>query len=127
MNKDLQNKSEELERSLAKQLDVFKKGSEDWLKVGAAVAVGAVLVYGVVQLAKKKQANQTDKAMQVLEKEGLLTPEIKERLTQKKSASLWSGLLEKILFVGIGLAKDKIMEQFASNSPQAVSPEREEK
>lgn len=120
MNKDLQNKSEELERSLAKQLDVFKKGSEDWLKVGAAVAVGAVLVYGVVQLAKKKQANQTDKAMQVLEKEGLLTPEIKERLTQKKSASLWSGLLEKLLFLGIGLAKDKLYTQFFTEPEKPV-------
>ena len=120
MNKDLQNKSEELERSLAKQLDVFKKGSEDWLKVGAAVAVGAVLVYGVVQLAKKKQANQTDKAMQVLEKEGLLTPEIKERLTQKKSASLWSGLLERLLFLGIGLAKDKLYTQFFAEPEKPV-------
>ena len=42
MNNDLEKKSEELEQTLSKQLEILKKDSEDWLKVGAAVAAGAV-------------------------------------------------------------------------------------
>ena len=59
MSKELEKKSEELEQTLAKQLNVFKKGSEDWVKVGAVVAVSALVVYGVVQLTNKKKEKNT--------------------------------------------------------------------
>ena len=58
MSKELEKKSEELEQTLAKQLNVFKKGSEDWVKVGAVVAVSALVVYGVVQLTNKKKRKE---------------------------------------------------------------------
>jgi hypothetical protein len=112
MSKELEKKSEELEQTLAKQLNVFKKGSEDWVKVGAVVAVSALVVYGVVQLTNKKKAKNTDKALEVLEREGLLNPELKERITQPKQSSLWTGLAQKVLFLGLALAKDKLYEQF---------------
>jgi len=112
MSKELEKKSEELEQTLAKQLSVFKKGSDDWVKVGAVVAVSALVVYGVVQLTNKKKEKNTDKALEVLEREGLLNPELKERITQPKSSSLWTTLAQKILFLGLALAKDKIYEQF---------------
>jgi hypothetical protein len=112
MSKELEKKSEELEQTLAKQLNIFKKGSEDWVKVGAVVAVSALVVYGVVQLTNKKKEKNTDKALEVLEREGLLNPELKKRITQPKQASLWTGLAQKILFLGLALAKEKLYEQF---------------
>lgn len=50
----MERKSEELEQTLSKQLEILKKDSEDWLKVGAAVAAGALLTYGIVKLTKSK-------------------------------------------------------------------------
>ena len=112
MSKQLEKKSADLEKALEKQLSGFKKGSEDWVKVGAAVAVGALVVYGLTQLSHRKKEKNTDKALEVLEREGLLNPEIKERLTQPKSSSLWTGLAQKVLFLGLALAKDKLYEKF---------------
>jgi hypothetical protein len=120
MSKELEKKSAELEQTLAKQLNVFKKGSDDWVKVGALVAVSALVVYGALQLTNKKEEKNTDKALEVLEREGLLNPELKERITQPKSSSLWATLAQKILFLGLALAKDKIYEQFfaAEEAPE---------
>jgi hypothetical protein len=120
MSKELEKKSEELEQALAKQLNVFKKGSEDWVKVGAVVAVSALVVYGVVQLTNKKKAKNTDKALEVLEREGLLNPELKERITQPKQSSLWTGLAQKVLFLGLALAKDKLYEQFFAGEEKTL-------
>ena len=110
---------------MAKQLNDLKKGSEDWMKVGAAVAVGALLVYGVVKLSSKKKEKNTDKALEVLEKEGLLNADLKERLTRQKSSALWGSLAQKLLFLGIALAKDKLYEQFfaGSSTPSDKTPE----
>ena len=120
MSKELEKKSAELEEALAKQLNVFKKGSEDWVKVGAVVAVSALVVYGVVQLTNKKKEKNTDKALEVLEREGLLNAELKERLTQPKTSSLWTGLAQKVLFFGLALAKDKLYEKFFAGEEKTV-------
>ncbi len=120
MSKELEKKSAELEQTLAKQLTVFKKGSEDWVKVGAVVAVSALVVYGVVHLTNKKKEKNTDKALEVLEREGLLNPELKERITQPKSSSLWTALAQKVLFLGLALAKDKIYAQFFAGEEQVA-------
>ncbi len=120
MSKELEKKSEELEQTLAKQLNVFKKGSEDWVKVGAVVAVSALVVYGVVQLTNKKKEKNTDKALEVLEREGLLNPELKKRITQPKHSSLWTGLAQKVLFLGLALAKDKLYAQFFAGEEKTV-------
>lgn len=127
MSKDLEKKSAALEESLAKQLNDLKKGSEDWIKVGATVAVGALVVYGVAKLASKKKEKNTDKALEVLEKEGLLNADLKERLTRQKSSALWAGLAQKLLFLGIALAKDKLYEQFFAGSPAQAEKSPEEK
>ena len=113
MSKELEQKSAALEQTLEKQLSVFKKGSEDWDKVGAVVAVGALVVYGLTQLSHRKKEKNTDKALAILEREGLLNPEIKDRLTQPNSSSIWTSLAQKVLFLGLALAKDKLYEQFA--------------
>ena len=61
MNKELEKKSADLEKALEKQLSGFKKGSEDCVKVGAAVAVGALVVYGLTQLSHRKKEKNTFK------------------------------------------------------------------
>ena len=119
MSKELEKKSEELEQTLTKQLDLLKKDSEDWLKVGAAVAVGAVIAYGIVKATRKKKVKNTEKALEVLEKEGLLNDELKNRLTKPKSSSFWPSLTQRLLILGLALAKDKIYnELFSGNTEQ---------
>ena len=120
MSKELEQKSAALEEALAKQLNEIKKGSEDWVKVGAVVGVGALVVYGLSKLSSKKEEKTTDKALAVLEREGLLNPDIREGLTQAKPSSLWTGLAQKILFFGLALAKDKLYEQFFAGEEKPV-------
>ena len=120
MSKELEQKSAALEQTLEKQLSVFKKGSEDWVKVGAVVAVGALVVYGLTQLSHRKKEKNTDKALAILEREGLLNPEIKDRLTQPNSSSIWTSLAQKVLFLGLALAKDKLYEQFFAGEEKPV-------
>lgn len=121
MSKELEKKSEELEQTLNKQLDLLKKDSEDWLKVGAAVAVGAVIAYGIVKATRKKKVKNTEKALEVLEKEGLLNDELKNRLTKPKTSSFWPSLTQRLIILGLALAKDKIYnELFSGNTDQQV-------
>ena len=112
MSKELEQKSAALEEALAKQLNEIKKGSEDWVKVGAVVGVGALVVYGLSRLSSKKEEKTTDKALAVLEREGLLNPDIRERLTQAKTSSLWTGLAQKILFLGLRLLRTSCTNNF---------------
>lgn len=124
MSKELEKKSEELEQTLAKQMDLFKKDSEDWLKVGAVVAVGALLTYGIVKATRSKKEKNTERALEVLEKEGLLNDELKNRLTKPKSSSFWPSLTQRLLILGLALAKDKIYsELFSRNSDQQAVEE----
>jgi len=121
MSKELEKKSEELEQTLTKQLDLLKKDSQDWLKVGAAVAVGAVIAYGIVKATRKKKVKNTEKALEVLEKEGILNDELKNRLTKPKSSSFGPSLTQRLLILGLALAKDKVYnELFSGNTDQQV-------
>jgi hypothetical protein len=104
--------AEELEQALAKQLELLKKESEEWLKVGAVVAVGALLAYGVFKVTRKKKTKATEKALEVLEKEGLLNEEIKERLTKRQKSSFWPSMTQRLLILGLALAKDKLFNEF---------------
>ena len=120
MSKELEKKSEELEQTLAKQLELLKKDSEDWLKVGAVVAVGALLAYGIVKATRKKKEKTTDKALEVLEKEGLLNEDIKKRLTKSKRSTFWPNLTQRLVILGLALAKDKIYNEIFT-SPTEVN------
>jgi hypothetical protein len=123
MSKDLEKQSEELEQTLAKQLEIFKKESEDWLKIAAVVGAGALLTFAIVKVTKKKKKEKTDHALEVLEKEGLLTNDIKKRLTSSKKSSFWPGLSERLLILGLALAKDKIYSALFSPQSEEVKSE----
>jgi hypothetical protein len=124
MSKELEKKSEELEQTLAKQLGLLKKDSEDWLKVGAAVAVGALIAYGIVKATRKKKEKTTDKALEVLQKEGLLNEDIKTRLTESKQSSFWPNLTQRLVILGLALAKDKIYNEIFSSTAEANEGEK---
>lgn len=119
MSNKFDRKSEELEQTLAMQLEELKKESEEWLKVGAAVAVGSLLVYGIFKATRKKKDKTRDKAIVVLEKEGLLNDEIKKRLTKPNKSSFWPSMTQRLLILGLALAKDKLVHEIFS-SPTEV-------
>lgn len=121
MSNKLEQQSEELEQTLAKQLELLKKESEDWLKVGAVVAVGALITYAIVKGTRKKKQVKTDQALEVLEKEGLLNKDIKKRLTEPNKSTFWPTLTQRLLILGLALAKDKIYSSLFS------TPSEEEK
>lgn len=115
MSKELEKQSEELEQTLAKQLEILKRESEDWLKVAAVVGAGALLTYAIVKTTRKKKAEKTHLALEVLEKEGLLNEDIKKRLTESKKSRFWPSLSERLLILGLALAKDKIYSAIFSS------------
>lgn len=125
MNKDLEKKSEELEQTLAKQLEVLKKESEDWLKVGGALAAGVLLTYGIVKLAKGKKKKDTQKALEVLEKEGLLNEDIKKRLTSKQKSSIWPSIGQRLLILGLAVAKEKLFSDFFALQEKSQEGEKD--
>ncbi|MDF2156635.1 hypothetical protein [Algoriphagus sp. CAU 1675] len=110
MSKELENKAQELEQTLQKQLELLKKDSEDWVKVGGAILAGGLLAYSVVKLSKKRKDKKTDKALEVLEREGLLDKELEEKITQPKRSSFWPSLGQRLLILGIALAKEKYLK-----------------
>jgi hypothetical protein len=124
MNKELEKKSEELEQTLAKQLELLKKDSEDWLKVGAVVTVGALLAYGIVKATRSKKDKTTDQALEVLEKEGLLNDEIKERLTKPKKSTFWPTITQRLVILGLALAKDKIYNEIFTPAEEVKPSEK---
>lgn len=111
MSSYLDKKSEELEQTLAKQMELLKQDSEDWLKFGAIVTAGFVIGYGLVKATRKKKIKKNSyRAMEVLENEGLLNDDIRNRLTGSKNSTFWPSLTQRLLILGIALAKDKIYD-----------------
>lgn len=119
MSRNLESKSEELEQTLAKQLELLKKDSEDWLKVGAAVATGVLLTYAIVKVTRKKKVKNTEKALEVLDREGLLDDDIRKRLTYSKKSTFWPNLGQRLLILGLALAKDRIYSELFSSEEEA--------
>lgn len=111
MKKELENQAEELEQTLQKQLDLLKKDSEDWLKVGGAVLAGGLLAYSIVKVTKRKKSRKTAKAMEVLEREGLLDEEMKEKLSKPQKSTFWPSLGQRLLLVGFALAQEKLLKK----------------
>lgn len=125
MNRQLEHKAEELEQTLAKQLQLLKKDSEEWLKVGAVVVVAGLVVYGIVKSSKKKKINKTELALEALEHQGLLTKDIEEKLRKPARSSFWPSLSQRLLIVGLTLAKEKFLANILNPQPHnAQAPER---
>ncbi|WP_026955891.1 hypothetical protein [Algoriphagus vanfongensis] len=121
MSKELENQAEELEQTLQKQLDLLKRDSEDWVKVGGAVLVGGLLAYSIVKIGRRKKDRKSQKALEVLEREGLLTEELEERLTKKRKSTFWPSMSQRLLILGLALAKERYFKNLL------VSEEPDEK
>ena len=125
MNKELQRKSEELEQTLAMQLQLLKKDSEEWLKVGAVVLVAGLLTYGIVKVTRKKKVNKTEKALEALEQQGLLTKDIEEKLRKRSKSRFWPSLSQRLFILGLALIKEKFLANLLNPQPEnAQAPER---
>lgn len=124
MSKELENQAEELEQTLQKQLDLLKKDSEDWVKVGGAVVAGGLLAYAIIKLAKGKKTKKNLKALEVLEREGLLTEELEKKITQPKKSNFWPSLSQRLLILGLALAKEKYLKDLFS-SPDSDEEQKE--
>ncbi|MDI1323924.1 MAG: hypothetical protein PSV36_14330 [Algoriphagus sp.] len=118
MSKELEQRAEELEQTLAKQLELLKKDSEEWLKVGAVVLVAGLLTYGIVKATRKKKVNKTEKALEALEQQGLLTKEIEEKLRKPSKSSFWPSVSQRLLFLGLALAKEKFLNNLLNPQPE---------
>lgn len=125
MSKELEKKSEELEQTLAMQLELLKKDSEEWLKVGAVVLVAGLLTYGIVKATRKKKVNKTEKALEALEQQGLLTKDIEEKLRKPSKSSFWPSLSQRLLILGLAIAKEKFLINLLNPQPEnAQAPEK---
>ncbi|NVJ86562.1 MAG: hypothetical protein HWE15_09680 [Algoriphagus sp.] len=120
MKKELENQAEELEQTLQKQLDLLKKDSEDWLKVGGAVLAGGLLAYTLVKASKRKKNRKTAKALEVLEREGLLDKELEEKLSKTQKSTFWPSLGQRLLLVGFALAQEKLLKKLID--PEDADP-----
>lgn len=125
MNKELVRKSEELEQTLAMQLQLLKKDSEEWLKVGAVVLAAGLVAYGIVKVTRKKKVNKTEKALEALEQQGLLTKDIEEKLRKRSKSRFWPSLSQRLFIVGLALIKEKFLDNLLNPQPDnAQTPER---
>lgn len=124
MSNNLEKTPEELEQTLAMQLELLKKESEDLLKVGTVILAGALLTYGIVRATRKKKVTKTDLAMQVLEREGLLDNDIKKRLSKPKKSGFWPSFGQRLFLLGLALAKDKIINELLSPSTEVKPGEK---
>jgi len=120
MNNELEKKSQELEHKLAGQLELLKKDSKDWFKVGGVVLLAGLVTYGVIKATKKKKENKTQQALELLAKEGLLTKEIEEKLKKPSKSTFWPTLTQKLLLVGLAVAKEKYLIDLLNPSPNLV-------
>ncbi|REG86424.1 hypothetical protein [Algoriphagus antarcticus] len=125
MNKDLKKKGEELEQSLAKQMELFKAESEGWLKIGGIILAGGLIALVIIKSRSKRKDRKTEEVMKVLEKEGLLTKDIEKKLTEGSKSSFWPSMGQRLLILGLGFAKDKFLPNLFASQPEDAKVEEE--
>ncbi|MEB2778787.1 hypothetical protein [Algoriphagus persicinus] len=125
MSKDLKKKEEELEQTLARQLELFKAESSDWLKVGGVVLVGGLIALAIFKTRSKRKDRKTEEALEVLEREGLLTKEIEKRLTEGSKSTFWPSIGQRLFILGLAFAKDKFLPNLFAAQPEDAKAEEE--
>ncbi|SFA73825.1 hypothetical protein [Algoriphagus aquimarinus] len=126
MSKDLEKKEEELEQTLARQLELFKAESEDWLKIGGVVLAGGLIAFAIVKTRGKRKDRKTEEALAVLEREGLLTKDIEKKLTERGSnSSFWPSMGQRLLILGLAFAKEKFLPNLFTADPEDAKVEEQ--
>ncbi|PZX57855.1 hypothetical protein [Algoriphagus chordae] len=123
MSKDLEKKEEELEQSLARQLELFKAESEDWLKIGGVVLAGGLIALAIVKTRRNRKDRKTDEALAVLEREGLLTKDIEKKLTEDSKSTFWPSISQRLLILGLAFAKEKFLPNLFASQPEDAEVE----
>lgn len=127
MKNELKKREEELEEVFARQLELLKAESGDWLKVGGiALAVG-LIAFALIKSRQNKKKDVTAAAMAVLEREGLLNKDIERKLNQKSKSGFWPSLSERLLIMGLAFAKDKFLSNLFAAPAEDVQVEEESK
>lgn len=127
MNQELEKKAEELEQTLAKQLELLKKDSEEWVKIGGLALAGGLIAFAILKTKKRKKNRNTEKALALLEKEGLLTEELEEKIKSKaKSGGFWPSLSQRLLVLGLAYAKEKYLPNLFSDQASEDAEKGEE-
>ncbi|MFC5626656.1 hypothetical protein [Algoriphagus winogradskyi] len=121
----MKNKEKELEQTLARQLELFKAESGDWIKVGGMVVAGGLIALAIVQTRKKRRDRKTDEALEVLEREGLLTKEIEKKLTEGSKSSFWPSIGQRLFILGLAFAKEKFLPNLFATHSEDVTTEEE--
>ncbi|SFT78631.1 hypothetical protein SAMN04489724_2216 [Algoriphagus locisalis] len=125
MNKELKRKEEELEQTLARQMELFKAESGDWLKIGGVVLAGGLIALAIVKTRKSRKDKKTEEALFVLEREGLLTKDIEKKLTESSKSSFWPSMGQRLLILGLAFAKEKFLPNlFAAQSEDVNTEEK---
>lgn len=120
MGKDLKKKEEELEQALARQLELFKAESGDWIKIGGVVVVSGLIAFAIMKSRSKKKDRTTQTAMAVLEREGLLTKEIEKKLSENSKSTFWPSIGQRLFILGLAYAKEKFLPNlFATHTEDA--------
>ncbi len=115
MKKELENKAEELEQTLAKQLELLKKDSGDWVKIGGIAIAGGLIALAILKIKKRKKNRNTEKAIDLLEREGLLNEELENKLRNNSNAKgFWPTLSQRLLILGLAYAKEKYLPNLFS-------------
>ena len=109
MSKDLEERQKHLEQNLARQLELVKVESGDWLKIGGVVLAGSVIAMVFLKSRKKRKNRSIDDAIEVLEREGLLTSEIEKKLTGNTTSTFWPSMGQRLLVLGLAYAKEKFL------------------
>ncbi len=120
---ELERKEQELEQTLEQQLSLLQNDSKDWLKIGGLALAGGLLTYAIINRKNKKEERKIESALAALEKEGLLTDEIEERLSTPRRSSFWPNLSQRLLILGLALAKEKFLPQLMEIFEQDGEPE----
>lgn len=125
MSEELERKSKELEQTLQMQLEIAKKESEEWVKIGAVALASGLLAFGLYKVfGSNKEKKKTKKVMEALEKEGLLDEEIKKKLTQKADPGLLGRLGVALLPIALNYGKEHLLNKL-QESPTKSTDEPE--
>lgn len=125
MNKELKKKEEELEETLARQFELFRAESGDWLKIGGVVLAGGLIALAIAKTRKKREDRRTEEVLEVLEREGLLTKEIEKKLTKGSKSSFWPSMGQRLLLLGLAFAKEKFLPNLFAAQPEDAKVEEE--
>lgn len=125
MNEDLKKKEAELEQTLARQLELFKVDSGEWLKIGGIVLVGGLITLAIVNSRKSRKNRNTEEAIEVLEREGLLTSDIEKRLKEGSKSSFWPSIGQRLMILGFAYAKEKFLPKLFAAQPEDAKVEKE--